>query len=464
MTIKRYTKMAYNSPEEMVFGFAKYPVKAGLGLEIGAGYTTPELNYAPRPQAGTSKENLEKEYERITKDAMARLVQIGAPSVVLETEHVFQMTNTPSWGAAVAHVQKTVMEEYHEEYGIKCALRHTIADMREEREYLALRGDKCSKVEEAFDQCAKNGADLLAIESMGGKEVFDYSIVRDDTAGMLFGIGVLGTNDMEYIWQKIVDIANRNNVIASGDTDCSEANTAMFIAGGLLDKNLAHTTAIVARSISAARSLAAYESGAKGPGKDCGYENTIVKSIAGVPIAQEGKTSTCAHSDLMGNLTMQCCDLWSNESVEYHGEFGGTTVQCWVESLAYDCALMNTAIKTGQQKILRDLCTLSDKYRDPQGYILAYDNAYRIGKVIADNGNDPYVRSKAAALECCKILHEGIDKKELKLTKFELNALTKVESDLKALPDDGSKFIEQCFDKYTKEIPTFHPENYALFD
>ena len=79
--------------------------------------------------------------------------------------------------------------------------------------------------------------------------------------------------------------------------------------GGLLDKNLAHTTAVVARAISAARSLCAYEAGAISPGKDCGYENVIVKAIAGVPISQEGKTSTCAHSDLMGNLIMECCDL-----------------------------------------------------------------------------------------------------------------------------------------------------------
>ncbi|MDV0447868.1 hypothetical protein MsAg5_17850 [Methanosarcinaceae archaeon Ag5] len=461
MAINRYTKMAYANADEMVFGKCKYPVKAGLGLEIGAGYTIPELNYAPRPQASVSKEALVKEYERITKDAMGRVVQIGAPAVVLETEHVQQLTNTPSWGAEVAHVQKTIMEEYHEEYGIKCALRHTVADLREDREFLALRS-KVNVVTESFDQCAAQGADLLSIESMGGKEVFDYSIIRDDTAGMLFSIGVLGTNDMDYLWQKIVDIANKHKVVPAGDTDCSQANTAMFIAGGLLDKNLAHTTAIVARCISAARSLAAYEAGAKGPGKDCGYENIIIKSIAGVPITQEGKSSTCAHSDVMGNLAMQCCDMWSNESVEYHGEFGGTTVQVWVETLAYDCALMNTALKTGNEKVLRDLLMLSDKYRDPQPYVLAYDNAYRVGEAIAKNGNDPYLRSKAAAEMCCKIVEEGVAGKKLVLTKFETNALAKIKADLAALPAESSKFVEQCMDKYTKEVAVFKPENYSL--
>ena len=146
MAAKRYTSMAYASADEMSFGVSKHPVKAGLGLEIGAGYTIPEVNYAPRPEAGASKEKLVKEYERITTDIMSRMVQVGFPAVILETEHVQQMSNNPSWGAEVAHAQKTIMEEYHDEYGIKCALRHTIGDIRENRDFLQLRGDKYSRL------------------------------------------------------------------------------------------------------------------------------------------------------------------------------------------------------------------------------------------------------------------------------------------------------------------------------
>ena len=461
MAVTRYTKMAYKSADEMVFGRAVKPVKAGLGLEIGAGYTTPEVNYAPRPEAGASKEKLVKEYERITTDIMARMVQIGAPAVVLETEHVQQMSNNPSWGAEVAHAQKTIMEDYHDEHGIKCALRHTIGDIREDRNYLQLRGDKYSTFLEAFEQCAQNGADILAVESMGGKEVFDYAILRNDMAGVLFGIGVLGSMDMEMIWSEISSIAKKNNVVSSGDTDCAQANTAMFIAGGLLDKNLAHTIAIIARSISAARSLVAYEAGAVGPGKDCGYENTIVKAIAGVPISQEGKTSTCAHSDLMGNLTMQCCDLWSNESVEYHGEFGGTTVQCWSETLAYDCALMNVALDSGNEKILRDMFAASDMYRDAQGYVLAYPNAYRVGQAIAKDGNDIYLRAKNAAMECIKIVEEGA-KGKLELSRFEAKALSDAKTSFESLTDNKDKFMSDCLTKYKDEVSVFRPENYGL--
>ncbi len=461
MAINRYTKMAYDSADDMIFGNAKFPVKAGLGLEIGAGYATPEVNYAPRPEAGESKEKLVKEYERITRDIMMRMVQVGFPSVVLETEHVEQMTNNPTWGGAVAHAQKTIMEEFHDEYGIKCALRHTPGDIREDRDYLELRADKYNTLMESFEEIATNGADLLSIETMGGKEVFDYAILRNDVPGMLYAIGCLGTIDMDFIWQEIASVAKKNGVVAAGDTDCSEANTAMFIAGGLLDKNLAHTLAIVARAISAPRSLAAYEAGAVGPGKDCGYENTIVKSIAGVPIAQEGKSSTCAHSDVMGNLVMQCCDLWSNESVEYHGEFGGTSVQCWAESLGYDCSLMNVALSTGKAKDLRDLMVLSDRFRDPQGYVLSYDNAYRVGEAIVKDGNDPYLRAKNAALKSVEIMEEGAAGK-LELTRFETGALADAKASLEALTDDTDTFMSDCMAKYKEEVKVFLPKNYEL--
>lgn len=459
MAVNRYTKMEYTNADDMVFGRSLKPVKAGLGIEVGAGSTIAEVNYAPRPEAGASKEKLVNEYQRITRDILQRMVQVGFPAVVLETEHVQQMTNNPAWGGEVAHAQKAIMEEYYEEYGLKSALRHTPGDVRENKEFMELRGDKFSLVMESFEEVAKNGADFLSIESMGGKEIFDFAVLRNDVPGMLAAIGVLGSMDMEYLWQEIANVAKKNNVIAAGDTDCAQANTAMFIAGGLLDKNLAHTLAIIARSISGARSLSAYEAGAVGPGKDCGYENIFVKAITGMPMTFEGKTSTCAHSDVMGNLIMQCCDLWSNESVEYHAEFGGTSVQCWAETLSYDCTLMNVALKSGNEKILRDMMVASDKYRDPQSYVLAYDNAFKIGEAIVKDGNDLFLRSKNAALECCNQLTKATG---LEMTKFEINALNKAKSELEALTTESEQFLNDTVSRFKNELKVFKPENYGL--
>lgn len=44
---------------------------------------------------------------------------------------------------------------------------------------------------EAFEQCARMVLSMLAVESMGGKEVFDYAILKETICpGILYGIGV----------------------------------------------------------------------------------------------------------------------------------------------------------------------------------------------------------------------------------------------------------------------------------
>ena len=41
--MKRFTKMAYKNPDEMVFGRAKYPTSQRRNTQIGAGYVVPEI-------------------------------------------------------------------------------------------------------------------------------------------------------------------------------------------------------------------------------------------------------------------------------------------------------------------------------------------------------------------------------------------------------------------------------------
>ena len=236
----------------------------------------------------------------------------------------------------------------------------------------------------------------------------------------------------------------------------------MFMAGGYLDNDVQRTFSAVTRAISAARTLVAWECGAAGPDKDCGYEGPIAKAIAGKPCAQEGKNCQCAHADLQGNLMAQVCDLWSNESVEYHPEFGGTSVQCWLGSLGYEVSLMNTAIATGQEKTLRDLYMISDRARGPEGYVLAYDNAYKIGSAIAENGNDLYLRAKAAGTTAAGIIKAGYEAKEIALTNKQLDVLNAVIKELEGLPDDTDKFVEYCTKKYTEAVPNFNIKNYGL--
>jgi len=467
MAIKKFKKMEYSSADEMIFGEAKYPQKYGLGLKVGGGSVVPEINFAPRPGSEKTPETLTREYvEYITKDVMERAVNLGFPALQLETEHVFQMVNDPEkFEKPVVAGQKEMMQKYHDEYGIPCAIRHTIADARLHEEGLRLGADKLhgypEKMIQAFEVAAANGADVLSIESVGGKEIADYAVVRQDIKGWLFGIGYLGSLDMEWLWPQIVDIAKKNNVVAGGDTNCAGANTAMFMAGGYMDKDIPRTFSAVTRAIAAARTLVAYECGATGPDKDCGYEGPIVKAISGQPSAQEGKGAQCAHADMMGNLMAQVCDLWSNESVEYHPEFGGSSVQCWLGVIGYDAALMNASKQMKTEKALRDTLVASDRFRSPEAFILSYDNAYKIGQAIVENADSYYLRSKAAGLKAAELIKESNDQGKLKLSAQEKDTLDKILLDLRSLPSEESAFVDWALKQYA-DVPAFDPKNYEL--
>ena len=455
----RYDKMAYGSAAEMIFGSAKHPITYGRDFSVGAGYVYPELVPHPRPGSEKSQKSLVKEYEKMVVDVLDRCVAIGMPGIQIELEHVYQMTKNPEWGGEIAAQTKRLMEDYHRKYGLKSAIRATIADYRKPDEEKVWDSEALKVMLQAFEASAAGGADNLSIETVGGKEVTDYTIVRQDIRGVLFGIGVLGSLDMEHLWSKIVAIAKKHGATPGGDTNCAQANVAMFMAGGYQDRSVPHTFAALTRSIAAARSLVAYEQGAKGPSKDCGYEDPIIKAISGVPIAMEGKTSACAHSDLVGNLAAACCDLWSNEAVEYHDMFGGTSVAVFTEILGYDVAMMNTSIDLGKAKDLQDILVASDKYRGMHGFILAPDNAYKIGQAIVANSQSYYARARAAAIKAGELMQQD---SKLLMSSFEREALDSSMRTLESLPDKEDDFISECVEIYKKQIKGFEPKNYGL--
>ncbi|WP_304123095.1 methanol--corrinoid protein co-methyltransferase MtaB [Methanosphaera cuniculi] len=461
MSRKYYTKMETEDVDDMVFGQTKYPVKMGLDQVVGDGEVVPNIKVAPAEGSETSVDGLVATCKNIAFAACERAAGIGLPAIQIEQEHVQQQSISEEASARTTAVQWEQLEELHEKYGTAVSLMSTVADMREEEN--GLRGSELDQAMDAsFEACAENGASMLCVETVGGKVVSDYGISRGDVRAILYGIGVLGSIDMAYMWPKIVDIAKKNNIVAGGDTDCAQANTAMFLAGALTSKNVSHTIAAVARAIAGARSLVAIECGATGPTKDCGYENPIVKSIASIPICAEGKNATCAHSDLMGNLAAAVCDVWSNESVYNREEMGGPTPGVWLQSLGYECALMNTATQIGTNKELRDTYTLADKYRDPQGVILAYDNAYKIGEAIVADGEDIYLRSRNAALKACELINEAVEEKRILLTRFERDTLDSTQKTYEQLPDDQAKFVKTCIKRYGRKVKEHDPSQYEL--
>lgn len=454
------THIAYKDWQEMLFGISRYPVKCGFSLEIGKGEVIPEIKPHPRPGTEGDLETLLDEYKNITNDIMERAIKLGLPSLMLEIEQVAQLTINPIWGEEVIKLCKDILYKFHQKYGIKCALRATVADIRRSDHNLR-KSEETKIVLEAFERCARAGADVLSIESIGGKEVFNYAVTRQDISGILFAIGVLGSRDMEFLWDQIVDIANSYNCIPGGDTDCAHSNTAMMLAGGMIGGDFPHTVAALIRAMGGARSLVAVERGAKGPLKDCGYENPIIKAITGVPISMEGKTSACAHMDLMGNLAGAVCDLWSNEAVEYKEMFGGSTVAVFTEILGYDTALMNTSLLSGTAHYLRDLLIASDKYRDPQAFVIAPDIAWEIGNVIAET-EGYYLRAKRASLKAGELIKREFKDGSLKFNKKELLALDNALSELSSLTDDEEEFIAEMKKKYQSLLEDFLPSSYGI--
>jgi methanol--5-hydroxybenzimidazolylcobamide Co-methyltransferase len=458
MARTKITKMAYGSGAEMMFGTAKKPVTTKRGIVIGGGLVHPEVVPHPRPGSEKTMKTLLREYERANGDALERMVIVGHPTLQIENEHVFQMTHNPKWGGEIAAQTARQMDDYLAKYGLKASYRSTPADLRKPDMVNMRDSDYTREIIESFNEVSKY-ADVVSIESMGGKEIFDHAIIRNDIGGILFGIGILGAIDMEWMWDQIVAICKKNNCIPGGDTNCSEANTAMFMAGGLTSKDVPHVIAALARAIAASRTLVAYECGATGPTKDCAYEDPIIKSMAGVPISTEGKTSACAHSDLAGNLIMAVCDLWSNEAVEYHDMFGATTTSVFAEILGYDCAMLNTSLALGYQEQMKEILVNSDMYRDSHSLILAPDNAWQVGNAIVSNrATSNYASARAGAMKAGQII---MGDAKMKLTAHEKAALEKAMKDLEALPDKEGDFIDMCLKKY-KDVKGFNPKSYGL--
>jgi len=196
--------------------------------------------------------------------------------------------------------------------------------------------------------------------------------------------------------------------------------------------------------VTAVRSLVAYEKGAVGPGKDCGYENPIIKAITGVPISMEGKSAACAHLSPLGNISAAACDLWSNESVQIVKLLGGLTPTISLEQLIYDCRLMNKALALGDEVLLQRLMVQSDVGHDPQALVLAPVSVLRIARAIVRE-ESYYHSAVGAAKEAIAIIREGHQTGQTKLPEVEIKWLDRIEETVETFPSSEEKFIDEIF-------------------
>ncbi len=246
---------------------------------------------------------------------------------------------------------------------------------------------------------------------------------------------------MQMLWSKIVALANRLDKIPGGDTACAFGNTAMVLAE---KKFIPKVFAAIARVATVTRSLVAYEQGARGPNKDCGYEGPYMKAIAGIPISMEGKNAACAHFSPVGNITAACADLWSNESVQNIKLLAGMAPTVSFEQLEYETRLMNTATKQGKSsaRVLKSLYVDSDIYHDPQAFVLAPDTVIEIAKEIV--AGRTYLESTVnGCKKAISMIQTAMDEGRLKNDEKEYIWIDTIRQELESILSDEGQFIEE---------------------
>ena len=440
--MKTFTSLAIDKLDDFIYGHALHPVATRSGLVIGAGTVYPELNFTlPTMQihAATMRE-VRDEYTQMIEGVCRRAAELHAPGLVVEFELLPPMTLEPEWGADVTHILRKTLDKYRKSDGLVGALRVTPNDIREhERPPIQRGGHLWHDMVRSFELNAQAGADLLSIESTGGKEVHDDALMNGDLIMMTFALGVLGCRDMAFLWDMIVDVANRNGVAPAGDSACGFGNTAMVLAE---KRYIPRVFAAVNRVMTVPRALVAHERGAIGPGKDCAYENPYLKAITGFPMSGEGADAACAHLSPVGNVARCTVDLWSNESVQNIRLLGAMAPTVSIEQLVYSTRLMNTASAHGADsaRTLRNWLAETDVPHDPQAYVLWPDVVLNLAnKIIAED--TPYKRTRAAAIVTLEALRQAHGANEFSLSQRELQWLDRLSDEADELPEDESELV-----------------------
>jgi len=456
--MRNFTTLTIPRGEDLIFGRAPHPVDCGFGLKLGNGEVYPEINFTlPVMSINTTTWNeVVAHYDEIGRMIVRGARRLQLPGLVVEFEHLPPMTEHPEWGAEITGVLARHLKQAFETSGLRSALRVTPVDIRDAVRPPVLReGEEWNSMRRSFECCASAGAQILSVESVGGKEVHDEALMYGDVAGIIFALGVLAPRDMGFLWDEIVKVCSAQAIVPGGDSACGFANTAMQLASQSL---LPGVLAAVVRAASSVRSLVAVEHGALGPSKDCAYEGPVLKAVAGIPISMEGKSASCAHFSPVGNVAAAMCDVWSNESVQNIRLLSGFAPEAYLELLAYDCRLFNQSLKTGGERFLQNMLVESDIHLSPQAAVLSPASTIRIAGAIVRE-TDAYHRTIAAAREAHAIIREAVDQEHLDLDKREVHWLERIDRGLDGLPDKEETLTDRMADTYER---LFKKESYGL--
>ena len=229
-----YRSLAISSPDELVYGSAPKPVRCGFDLSIGGGLVFPEVNFTlPAIEVSASSwSEIVSQYDEMATGILKRSVALQVPGIVLEFELLPAMTANPAWGAEITSLLRRHLAEAHDRHGLKSALRVTPTDIRDQSRPPSLRtGEPWDNLKRSFELCIAAGADIVSIESVGGKEIHDPALMYADVRAIVFALGVLAPIDTAWLWSEITALCHRDGrAIPGGDTACGFANTAMQLA------------------------------------------------------------------------------------------------------------------------------------------------------------------------------------------------------------------------------------------
>lgn len=458
---RSFDRLAIADLGAFVYGRAPAPVDCGHGVVVGAGRVVPELNFTlpPLEVSAASWPTILDHYAQIVDGACERAAALDVPALLLEFESLPEMTTEPERGLEIVRLLADRLAHHRDKRGLAAALRFTPNDVREfERPPRLRSGPYWEAMRRSFAGAAGAGADLLAIESTGGKEVHDQALTSVDLAATVFALGVLGARDMAFLWDEIVAACRRGAIVPAGDSACGFANTAMALADqGMIPR----VFAAVVRVAAVPRALVAFERGAVGPSKDCAYEGPYLKAIAGVPISMEGKSAACAHLSHVGNVAAAVADVWSNESVQNVRLLSAFAPTVSMEQLAYDCRLMNTAAAASPADALRlrDWLTDSDAALDPQAWVLRPDVVLRLAsEIVAET--TPLRRTIRAVRATIDELRRAHTAQELRIPPREMRWLDLLAGQADSLPDDEDELASRVAASLDEGL--FEPGEYGL--
>lgn len=436
-----FTSLAIDDADDLVFGTCPRPVTLRSGLRIGAGQVHPEINFTLPTMAVTADamDEVATQYRQMITGVCDRALELSASGLVVEFEMLPDMTVHPEWGIRVVELLRTELDGYADR-GLVSGLRVTPNDIREFSRPPILRdGALVTDMLRSFEGSARAGADMLAVESTGGKEVHDGALLNADLPGIVFSLGVLACRDMDFLWTAIVDICDRTGAVPSGDSACGFANTAMVLAD---QRHIPRVLAALVRALTIPRALVAFERGAVGPSKDCAYEGPFLKAITGCPVSLEGSEAAVAHLSPLGNIARATADLWSNESVANSKLLGGMAPTVSVEQLVYATRLMNVASArgVGSAAALRDLFVASDAGTDPQAFLLRPDVVVELAReVVAETS--PYLRTRRVGIAALAALRRGADRGDFALSRPEARWLDRLSRAMDEIPVEEDVLI-----------------------